>query len=185
MTHTKLYPGMTCTATEFFIHNDELKVMSNGEIKNFNDLPFATIQILRDNINSDKKTKLALHDLQPSSEMKRIEQFARCRFGGLDFEGDIKNGELQDGEFWSCPNHGKCEHEGILCKLPKVNGRRLIKKEVEFLQLSATDYTNDVIAEKMKMPLGTLHQLKKILYKLLVIQTKQEGSVMARDLNLI
>ncbi|QRE14648.1 helix-turn-helix transcriptional regulator [Flavobacterium psychrophilum] len=185
MTHTNLYPGMICTSTEFFIHKDELKVMSNGEIKNFIELPFATIELLREAISSDHNVNLALHDLQPTSKMKRIKQFARCRFGGLDFEGDIKNGELQDGEFWPCPNHGNCKHEGILCKLPKVNGQRLSKKEVRFLQLSATDYTNDVIAEKMNMPLGTLHQLKKTLYKLLGIQTKQEGSVLSRHLNLI
>jgi hypothetical protein len=49
-------------------------------------------------------------------------------FYGLDFQGDIKNGELQDGEYWQCPNHGIAPHEGILCKLPTYTIKDLLSK---------------------------------------------------------
>jgi hypothetical protein len=37
--------------------------------------------------------------------MKRLEQFIMS-FRWIGFSGDIKNGELQDGEYWQCPNRG-------------------------------------------------------------------------------
>ena len=136
-------------------------------------------------INKNKEVKLALHDFHPTSEIKRVEQFAMCRFGGLDFQGDIKNGELQDGEYWPCPNHGKCQFEGILCKLPLVNGQRLTKQEVDLIKLSSTDKTNDVIAEDLGIPLGTFHQLKHKLYEKFFVQTKQELTKLSAFLNII
>lgn len=186
MNTVKVYPGMMCDAVEFFQHGNQLKAIQNGKVKSFSELSFATIQILKEEINKDKEVKLALHDFHPTSEMKRIEQFALCRFGGLDFSGDIKNGELQDGEFWQCPNHGNCPHEGLLCKLPKVNDERLTKQEVQLMQLTSTDKTNEVIAEELGVPLGTFHQIKQKLYrKLGYVQTKQEVTLIATLLNLI
>lgn len=181
----KVYPGMICDSIEFFYHDSQLKAIQNGKIKNFSELSFATIQVLKEEINRSKEVKLALHDFHPTSEMKRIEQFAICRFGGLDFSGDIHNGELQDGEYWACPNHGKCPHEGTLCKLPMVNGKRLTKQEVDLIKLSSTDKTNDVIAEDLGIPLGTFHQLKKALYEKFFVQTKQELTRLSSLINII
>lgn len=181
----KVYPGMICDSIEFFYHDNQLKAIQNGNIKNFSELSFATIQVLKEEINRSKEVKLALHDFHPTSEMKRIEQFAMCRFGGLDFQGDIRNGELQDGEYWPCPNHGKCQFEGILCKLPLVNGKRLTKQEVDLIKLSSTDKTNDVIAEDLGIPLGTFHQLKHKLYEKFFVQTKQELTKLSAFLNII
>ena len=106
-------------------------------------------------------------------------------FRGLDFQGDIKNGELQDGEYWPCPNHGKCQFEGVLCKLPLVNGQRLTKQEVDLIKLSSTDKTNDVIADDLGIPLGTFHQLKHKLYEKFVVQTKQELTKLSALINII
>ncbi|HBK83836.1 MAG TPA: hypothetical protein DDZ41_09635, partial [Flavobacterium sp.] len=161
------------------------KAIQNGKIKTFSELSFATIQMLKEEINNDKNVKLALHDFHPISEIKRIEQFAICRFGGLDFTGDIKNGHLQDGEYWPCANHGKCPHEGVLCKLPLVNGQRLTKQEIDLIKLSSTDKTNDVIAEDLSIPLGTFHQIKHKLYDKFMVQTKQELTLMSSTLNII
>ena len=179
------YPGMTDCSTEFFLFEKELKVIQNGNVKSFTELPFNTIQILSEAIDADLTTKLALHDMHPISQTKRLEQFAICRFGGLDFQGDINNGELQDGEYWPCSKHGNCDHEGVLCKLPCVNGNRLTKKEVHLMQLTSTDKTNDVIAEEMNLCFGTFHQIKKFLYEKLCVQTKQEVSIIAKSINLI
>ena len=140
---------------------------------------------MKETIHADLPAKLELHDMHPNSEMLRVEQFARCRFGGLDFEGDIKEGKLQDGEYWACPNRGTCKSEGILCKLPKFNNQRLSAEDVQLLQLKATNKTNDIIAEEMKIPNGSYHKLNKILYKKLGIQTKQEGVMISFLLNLI
>ncbi|WP_278035866.1 helix-turn-helix transcriptional regulator [Flavobacterium nitratireducens] len=184
-TSNTIFPGMMDSATEFFISNDEVKIIQNSKVLPFCEISLATMQIIEEAINNDKAAKLELFDMHPTSKMKRIEQFAKCRFGGLDFQGDIKDGVLQDGEYWECPLHGQCKSEGILCKLPTFNGERLEKQEVKLLQLTATNMTNEVIAEELGMALGTFHKLKKILYDKLGIQTKQEGARISFFLNLI
>lgn len=181
----KIYPGMLCNGTEFFLQNDELKIIQNGHIKPFDEIPYQTIQIIKETIEDSPDIKEALLEMHPSSESKRIEQFTKCRFGGLDFQADILNGKLQDGEYWECPFHGQCLHEGTLCKLPKYNNERLTKNEVVLMQLSTSDKTNDVIADDLNMALGTFHQTKKHLHRKLAIQTKQEITKIAFFLNLI
>jgi DNA-binding CsgD family transcriptional regulator len=180
-----MYPGMLCNSTEFFVSENETKIIQSGKVLPFCEISLGTMRVLEEEINENISVKLELHDMHPFSKMKRIEQFARCRFGGLDFEGDIKDGKLQDGEYWACPNHGNCKSEGILCKLPTYNEQRLTKQDVELLQLTATNLTNEVIGEKMGLPMGSFHKAKKFLYIKLGIQTKQEGVMISFLLNLI
>lgn len=182
---SKLFPAMTDNSVEFFTHQNQLKFIKNGQVQSFTDLPFATIQILKEEMRKSNEVLTALHDMHPTSDMKRIEQFAICRFGGIDLNGDIVDGQLQDGEYWDCPMHGKCHHEGILCRLPVINGSRINKQDVQLIKLSATDKTNDVIADELDLPLGTFHLAKKYLYQKLGIQTKQELAVLAMRNNII
>jgi DNA-binding CsgD family transcriptional regulator len=180
-----MYPGMLCSSTEFFIAENETKIIQSGKILPFCEISLGTIRVLEEAINQDINAKLELHDMHPFSQMKRIEQFARCRFGGLDFAGDIKEGKLQDGEYWNCPKRGSCKSEGILCKLPIYNEQRLTKQDVQLLQLTATNLTNEAIGEKLNLPMGSFHKAKKFLYIKLGIQTKQEGVMISFLLNLI
>ena len=184
-TANRLYPGMVDTAIEFFLSDDKLHVIQNNKVLPFCEISLDTIEVLQNEINKDINVKLALFEMHPTSTMQRVEQFARCRFGGLDFQGDIKNGELQDGEFWECPKRGNCPHEGTLCKLPTYNNVRLTKQEVELIQLTSTDKINEVIAEEMSLPMGSFHKAKKFLYERLCVQTKQEIVRIGVFLNLI
>lgn len=180
------YPGMISSKSiEFFVTGNEVNVIHDKKISKFTELPFGAIQILQEAIDANKEIKLALHDMHPNSNYKRLEQFAKCRFGGLDFKPDIKNNKLQEGEYWPCPMHGNCEAEGTLCQLPKFKGIRLEKREVEFMQLLSSEMTNQVIAEELEMALGTFHAFKKKLYQKLNIQTKQGITIIAYALNLI
>lgn len=176
---------MLCSATEFLVMNDEVKFLKNGNLLPFTELSLETISILSDAINTDNKVMVALLEMHPQSETKRIEQFAKCRFGGLDFQGDIIDGQLQEGEYWECPNRGNCQAEGTLCKLPKYNGKRLKLIQIELIKLLCTDATNEAIAYLLELPMGTFHKLKKELYKMLNVQTKQEIVIIAFTLNLI
>lgn len=180
-----LFPGMATTATEFFIDQKELKFIHSGRILPFTELSFGIIRILEEKINQDKFLKLELFDMHPTSKMKRIEQFAKCRFGGLDFRADIIDGDIQEGDYWECPLRGSCKSEGILCKLPTYNGLQLQKQDVRLMQLLATDKTNEVIADEMQLPLGSFHKAKKNLYEMLNVQTKQEVVIISIKLNLI
>jgi|SRR5690606_22815415 len=183
----KMYPGMISHEIELFVVENELKFIQNGKVSSFAELPYATFQLLRETIATDTEVQLHLKQMHPTSEYRRIEQFAKCRFGGLDFTGDICNetGTVQDGEYWDCPLRGKCMSEGILCKMPKVGSNRLTPVEIKLIQLTTTDKTNEVIAEEMQLPLGSFHKSKKNLYEKLNISTKQCLTKLALSMNII
>ncbi|WP_026730174.1 helix-turn-helix transcriptional regulator [Flavobacterium denitrificans] len=181
----RVFPGMICQATEFLVMNDEVKVLNNGKLLPFSDVSHDTLALLEDAINADPEVKNLLLKIHPESQFKRIEEFVKCRFGGLDFEGDIVDGNLQEGEYWECPERGQCANEGILCKLPKYNNKRLKAPEIPLIKLLCTDATNEAIADKLSLPMGSFHKAKKHLYQKLNVQTKQEIVIIAISLNLI
>jgi len=181
----KIYPGMIDQGVEFFLNGSDFKIIQNGSIKPFNEIPLSISQMLKEEISRLPAVEQALLEMQPDSKIKRIEQFAKCRFGGLDLEADIIDGILQDGEYWPCPLHGSCKHEGTLCKLPIYNGTRLTKSDVQLMQESCTDKTNDVIADDLHMAYGTFHQSKKYLHRKLGVQTKQAIAIIAMNLNIL
>jgi hypothetical protein len=179
------FPGMGDSAIEFFISDKDTKIIKHGKVLPFSEIPFATLKTLEQTIQSDIKINLELHDMHPNSKLKRLEQFARCRFGGLDFVGDIIDGKLQEGEYHDCPKRGTCKSEGILCKLPSYNGQNLSTQDILLMQLLSSPKTNDVIADEMNLPLGSFHKVHHILYGKLGVQTKQEVTKIAYLLNLI
>lgn len=181
----KLLPGILSDGVEFFLHEETIKVISSGRVMNFKDLPFSTIQLLREEIDRQPKVMAELIAMYPDSENKRLEQFVKCRFGGLDYEPDLSRNGVQKGEWWDCPLRGNCTSEGILCKKVAYNGYLLTSQDIRLLQLLSTNYTNEHIAETMNLPLGSLHVLKKKLYHMLGVQTKQESTIIAQRLNLI
>lgn len=186
MTEVRTYPGMITPEIEMFVVENELKVIQNGKVSSFVDLPYPVFQILREAVAADPEAQRHLKMMHPGSEYRRIEQFAMCRFGGLDFKGDISEaGELQDGEYWDCPMRGKCQSEGILCKLPVIEGHRLTSEEIKLIKLSTTDKTNEAIADELGLPMGTFHKNKKTIYDNFKIATKQCLTKLALSLNII
>lgn len=185
-TRNRLYPGLTCASIEFFVgHNGRLKVMSSGKVKEFRNAPYSYHQILKEAIESEPETFQVLNQWYPHSEMKRLIQFGSCRFGGLDFQADVKGFTLQEGEYNECEARDFCPGAGIICKTPKINGITISFLEVKILQLLAGTATNENISEDLGIKLGTLHLMKKNLYEKLKIQTKQEAAMICRDHNLI
>lgn len=183
--YTNVLPGMMCSSVEFFVVENVVKAINHGKVLDFNDIPIGIVELLREEINKDENVKLSLFEMQPDSEWKRLEQFVKCRLGGLDFQGDIKEGNMQDGEFVDCPLRGTCPHEGVVCKLPVVNQYRLNSEDVKLMQLSSTEKTNEVIIEEMQIPAGTFHKHKAALHQNLKVQTKQGLAIISKTLGLI
>lgn len=181
----KLLPGILSDGVEFFLHEESIKVISAGKVMAFSELPFSWVQLLREEIEKEQDVKEELMEMYPDSEYKRLEQFVKCRFGGLDYEADLTPEGLQHGEWWDCPLRGNCKSEGILCRQITYNGQVLNKTEISLLQLGATSHTNEVIAMKLNLPLGSFHLAHKRLYRKLGVQTKQESTIIAQRLNLI
>lgn len=185
VTTNRQFPGMGDLGIEFFISEKETKFIQHGQVLPFAELPIATVNLLQEAIRQDPQVNAELRDMHPSSPVNRIEQFARCRFGGLDFVGDIVDGKLQEGEYHECPIRSTCKSNGILCKLPSYNGQNLSALDVQLMQELSTSKTNDVIANEMNLPMGSFHKAHRHLYDKLGIQTKQENTKIALRLNLI
>lgn len=184
---TKLLPGLIDFNYEFFNTENNLKFIHNGEVKNFENLSKTIIDLITNEINkSSDNLKSILENWHPNNNQKQIEQFVSCRLGGLDHKADIKNNQIQQGEYWNCPKRGTCAAEGILCQLPTVNGHQLTSKEITLIQLSTSEKTNEVISEEMNLCFGTYHKMKKMIYQVLGnIMTKQALTQKAFELNLI
>jgi DNA-binding CsgD family transcriptional regulator len=184
-TQSRLYPGMVDTNVEFFKSAQGVKVISKGIIKKFNQLSPQVYQILKTSLSKEAHATQILNEWYPNNELQQLEKFTECRLGGLDFTPDIQGNVLQDGEYHDCPFRGKCAGEGIICKALKYNGKIISQQEIELLRLIATNYINEVIAEKLKISFGQFHKVKKALYSKLNVQTKQGATLIAFDLNLI
>lgn len=183
----KIIPGLLeSNSYEFFLHKGDLKFVNNGQLKPFVEAPFNVISMLKEAIENNPEAKTILMDWFPDSNFLQLKKYVSCRFGGLDFSPDIIDGELQKGEYWNCPERGKCPGENILCSSPIVNGYPLSNLEIKLTQLLTTDQTNETIATGLGLPLGTFHKLKKELYeKFGSIQTKQCLTKKAYSLNII
>lgn len=180
------YPGMITNEVEFFTTGEELKVIHNGKIYSFNELDASILKILKDVMVNDQDAHAVLIKWFPNQELKQIEKFTQCRFGGLDFNADINSaGKLQKGEYWECPLRGNCAGEGIVCRNIHYNNQVINNEEIQLIKLLVTDKTNDEIAEEMDLKLGTLHFKKRVLYEKLEITTKQELTLFAVKYNIV
>ncbi|WP_341221894.1 hypothetical protein [Polaribacter atrinae] len=185
------YPGMISSDVEFFVVEDEMKFISEGEIKSTRKLPFSIIQLTQEEIEKDAAADAALNEWHPESEFKRQNQFLKCRYGGLDFSADIEDNKFKDGDYWDCPNRSTCKYNGIICKPPKYNGVSLNIIDIKLMKLLSTTLTNETIAAMLKLPFGSFHKHKQSLYAKLgdspnnPIQTKQEVALIAKSFNLI
>ena len=185
MMNQSYYPGMLTSDIEFFFQGEKTMVMTEGTIKPFDQISENIKKILLTEISKDDEVERILHSLHPTNPIKRLEQFTKCRFGGLDFSADIDHaGKIQKGEYWDCPLRGNCNAEGKLCKHIKYNNSIINDDEIKLIKMLVTDATNECIATQLKLPYGTLHYKKRLLYEKLEIATKQELTLFAVRFNL-
>lgn len=178
-------PGITGKGVEFYQIEESIKMLYNGGIKDFIEMPPIIIDIIKKEINSNPDVKSELERLHPDSEILQLHKFIKCRFGGLDHTPDILNGKLQDSEYWSCPIRENCVSKGILCKKASYQGTELDWTDLELMKLLTTDKTNEVIAAELNIPLGSFHSKKKRIYEIFKISTKQEITIICMLLNYI
>lgn len=186
MQQQKLLPGMVDDSVEFFTSDDgKIKYIHQGHVNCISQLPCWLSKTLNEYIDNHPEVKMHLERMHPDSEIKQLHQFISCRFGGLDYSGDIIDGKIQETEYSHCPLRGNCKSEGVLCKMPVVNGHTLTSTEIKIIQLSTTDKTNEVIADELGLALGTFHKYKQSIYDRCAVLTKQCLTKLAYSLNLI
>lgn len=185
MNASKCYPGMLDDSVEFFNSSNGLKVMTNGSVIDFSEMPVKLHQLVKRIYDNHPEADEVLKGWFPTQPAKRLETFVKCRFGGLDFTPDIQNNVVQDGEYWDCPLRGSCKGEGKICKPISYNQQTLSTTEINMLRLLSTDKTNIAISDDLNLPLGTFHKIKQILYQKLNIRTRPEATLVVVALNLL
>jgi len=186
LTHTpSVYPGMIDKGIEFFAVEGKMKFIADSKIQCTTNLPFGIIQLAKEQINTEPEVAAALKEWHPTSEFNQVNQFLKCRYGGLDFSADFIDNQFKSGDYWDCPSRGSCPFNGTLCKAPVYNGHELSALEIKLMKLTASSLTNETIALDLKIPFGSFHKHKQALYEKLAVQTKQEVALIAKSLNLI
>ncbi|MDK7375487.1 LuxR C-terminal-related transcriptional regulator [Weeksella virosa] len=185
MINQSYYPGMIDSSIEFFFDGTNTLFLTNGCISPISQIPEKIKKIIISEIRKDSKVEHILHNWFPYNQIKQIEEFIKCRFGGLDFQADItESGRLQKGEYWDCPLRGRCSGEGKVCQHIRYNNQIINSTEITLIKLLITDLTNNEISSTMNIPLGTIHLMKKNLYEKLEITTKQELALIAVEKNI-
>lgn len=194
-TTTNIYPGMVSNDIEFFHYNGELVTLTGGNTIEFEELPNSILNEIQQLLDKEKDAIDMLNNTTAGGSGSHLKRFVSCRFGGLDLTADINvhtteydainKVVIQDGEYWNCPNRGKCAAEGVLCKMPVYRGQRLLPVEVSVLKELHTVDTNETIADRLGLALGTYHLIKKNLYKKLGgLFTRHEVTRVADSLNI-
>lgn len=167
----RIYPGMLDTSKEYFNHQNNVLVLSEGVIKRFeevNDHPE-----LSKILNEEKDLKLLLEKWFGSDTVVKLRTIARCRFGALNFTPDFSKDDSSH-DYCECEYRGNCEGENIICKPVVFNGIEISDQEIRLLQELSTNEKNTAIADNLGLPVGTLNVNKTKTYQKFGLITKQQ-----------
>jgi DNA-binding CsgD family transcriptional regulator len=141
---------------EFFVHNGNLLLLTDGKISSFDSMPAWLFTYLLSVIESSQEITSALDKLCLKEPMERIRKFVTCRFGSCDDVPDADSrGNLQD-EFFQCAIRGCCPHEGVLCSPIKAPYGYITNRELDVIQLIAEDLPNKLIADELDISITTV-----------------------------
>ncbi|KFC19339.1 LuxR C-terminal-related transcriptional regulator [Chryseobacterium sp. FH1] len=181
MTKTRIYPGMLDKSLEYFQVHDVVYFLQNGVVKKFTEREHHSE--LQEVIDNDRKLKTVLTQLCGPEPTQQQMLLAKCRFGGLDFEPDFKEGKSSH-DYRECSKRGNCIGENIVCRPPLINGKEVSQQELKILRYCSGNTKNEAIASEMNIPYGTLTVMKTKIYKKYNFQTKQQSAttLMAKGL---
>jgi DNA-binding CsgD family transcriptional regulator len=148
--------------TEMFGCRETKKVyaLSDGKTIPFNELNRYKRALIFEKLLSDEK---AFEDLKNLSQDEAIENFAFCVYGAADHEPDFdEEGNLQSADNFICSNNCKCLK--WKSKEITVDGKKLTPKQIEIIQLLASDMPDKQIADALGICESTLDTHKKQMF---------------------
>lgn len=149
--------------TEIFACRDSKNVfaISDGKSIPFNELPQVIRAQVFDKLLEDPK---AMEDLKDLSPEEATQQYAFCVYGAADSNPDFcSGGKLKEADNFICSDNCQC------LKWPSKNitisGNKLTIREIEIIQLLATDLSDKMIADKLGISISTLDTHKNHLFE--------------------
>lgn len=129
-------------------------------------------------LNQMKADKVAFKEIlkEHGSALAGLEDYAFCKYGGLDSSPDLSNDQLAECENFLC----KSQIEGV-CKCLKwkkitirSNGNTLTISEIKVLELIGKKFTNIEIAETLHITINTVKTHRANLHLKFGVQSTQE-----------
>ncbi|UOX32394.1 LuxR C-terminal-related transcriptional regulator [Flavobacterium sediminilitoris] len=157
-------------STELFACRETKKVyaLSNGKTMPFEKLEPKKISLLFEKLLDDEK---ALNDLKHLSQQEAIEQFAFCIYGAADHFPDFDlNGNLSEADNFICSNDCQCLK--WKSKTITVDGQKLTPRQIQIIQLLASDYPDKQIADTLSISESTLNTHKAQLFSKFSVSSK-------------
>lgn len=112
-----------------------------------------------------------MEDLKELNQNEAIEQFAFCVYGAADHEPDFDaEGNLQEADNFICSHNCKClkwESKKIT-----VDGKKLTPRQIEIVQLLASDLPDKAIADELGITESTLNTHKSQLFEKFNVASK-------------
>lgn len=176
---------------EFYIYNNELWYMADGENKQLTENDTVIIGTLLSRIMQlypDAYKALAKEYKRSALNAQYyqyliVRRFCKCNFGTLDnTRKDISINGTFNFESVACPLRGECIHDGIICN-PKPN-IKLTDAEYRVMKLLYEGYSNMECAETLYMSYEKVKMHAKNVYKKLGLREKADFIKYAEKTNL-
>lgn len=145
------------TKTEFFTWKDELKVIYQGSIYDFNHAPLGAIDLLRDDLENNPRALDGLQLLGITDPVEQLRKYASCRYGSLNDKADFGE-KTPDEEMFICDKQNTCRAAGLICRRKfATKGETMTRREVEIGYAISTGQTVEQIAEALFVAPITIH----------------------------
>lgn len=152
--------GDRITKQSFFI--------TNGQTFRFDELASnKKAQIFEQLLNDD----VAFEDLKHLPQEEATEKFAFCIYGAADHEADFNSeGKLNKADNFICSNNCNC----LKWKSKSINidGNPLTVREIQIVNLMASDLADKQIASKLKIAKSTLNTHKQNIFEKANVKSK-------------
>lgn len=176
--------GIIDKSVEFFVHDNEVNCMHDGQRYVYSEIPKPIIDRIETDMLQYPEALKALTQWENLAEFEYVRQYIYCRFGGIDAEPDIDvNGGIHHTEYFDCGLRGKCKYEGKLCCSIKVDNGILTKTEMEVLKHINMPDKN--IADIMHISEHTVNSHTQNIRIKTGKTSKVELAFLARDLGII
>lgn len=170
-------------STEIFACRESKSVyaLSDGKSIPFNQLNSKFRAQIFEKLLDDPK---AIEDLKHLSAEDATEKFAFCIYGACDSNPDFcANGILKEADNFICSDSCTCLKWSS--KNIKLNGNVLTSKEIQVIQLLATDLSDKMIADRLDITPSTLDTHKAHLFEKAGVHSKNGLIVAAIDQKII
>jgi len=142
---------------EFFIIDDKIAHLTNGETVFIEDLTEQFKDLLQEELNRDLPAQKALIKLGITDPKEALNKFFHCNYSGFNSTPDITScGKLGPREYIPCTERNICLAEGQLCKFP----RQLTRREMQVASEVARGNPDKMICQDLNIDQNTLRNHK-------------------------